>query len=197
MGASASNIASAQVAIAAEPEYDGYWKSDVKTGYRWVTAPIVSDETVTKESQPLSLPGLPGEIWGPYKKKFTKSIFGQKIFTPPESVDGVPILCRCRDIYQYVRSPDGGRIVNAMLAAAGSFPPACWEDSESLKTPFGGMTFRVTTRHPAFYEYMANRYGGIGLLMNAARFVTGGTRKKIRRKKRYTTRHATRHAPRK
>jgi hypothetical protein len=162
------------------PVVEGHYVNDSKTGYRWATDPIVSDSSIQKVPQPVSLPGLPGEIWGPYPKKFTRSMFGQNLFTPPESVDGVPILCRCRDIRQYVRSKDGSRILNAMIAlGAGASPPACWEDDESIMNPYGGMTFRVNTRHPAFYEYMIDRDGLTGIFSK----IVGGrrTKKKIRK----------------
>jgi hypothetical protein len=160
---------------------EGHYVNDSKTGYRWATAPIVSDSSVQKIPQPVSLPGLPGEIWGPYPKKFTRSMFGQNLFTPPESVDGVPILCRCRDINDYVRSTDGSRILNAIIAlGAGASPPACWEDDGSIMNPYGGMTFRVNTRHPAFYEYMINRDGRFGIMRN---LIVGGRRTKRKLRK--------------
>jgi hypothetical protein len=160
---------------------EGHYVNDVKTGYRWATDPIISDSSVQKIPQPISLPGLPGEIWGPYPKKFTRSMFGQNLFTPPESVDGVPILCRCRDINQYVRSADGSRVLNAMIAlGAGASPPACWEDDESIMNPYGSMTFRINTRHPAFYEYMVDRDGRMGII---TKLIVGGrrTKRKIRK----------------
>jgi len=165
---------------------EGHYVNDIKTGYRWATDPIISDSSVKKIPQPVSIPGLPGEIWGPYPKKFTRSMFGQNLFTPPESVDGVPILCRCRDIGQYVRSKDGSRILNAIIAlGAGAYPPACWEDDESIMNPYGGMTFRVHTRHPAFYGYMVNR-GGITKIISD--MIIGGRRTKRKLRKTRKTR---------
>jgi len=108
MGQSSSNMQASYKEQQNEPPVEGHWVSDIKTGYRWATDPIMSDETI--EKKPLgntisqfeddknlkyiwSIPKLPGEVWGPYRKKFTKSIIGGQVFTPPESVDGVPILC--------------------------------------------------------------------------------------------------------
>jgi len=170
---------------------EGHYVNDIKTGYRWATDPIISDSSVQKVPQPISLPGLPGEIWGPYPKKFTRSMFGQNLFTPPESVDGVPILCRCRDINQYVRSADGSRVLNAMIAlGTGASPPACWEDDESIMNPYGGMTFRINTRHPAFYEYMVDRDGRMGIIK---KLIVGGrrTKRKIRKLRKIKKRRAT------
>jgi len=187
MGASASNIAVAQKSIADAPESTGHWVSDIKTGYRWATDPITSDDTIVAKPQPFSWPGLPGEIWGPYEKKYTKSFIGGKVFTPPESVDGVPILCRCREIQQYIRSPDGGRIINGVIALGlGEAPPACWEDNQTLANPYGGSTFWVNTRHPAFYEYMMNPGGRLGIVASA--LLNGGATRKRKRTGRSTRR---------
>jgi len=178
MGTSSSSLAAAKKQIDDTPTVEGHYVSDAKTGYRWATDPIVSDQSIVKKPLPLSIPGLPGEVWGPYPKQFTKSMFGQSIFTPPESVDGVPILCRCREINQYIRSPEGGRIVNGMIALGlGASPPACWEDDQSIMNPYGGMTFRVETRNPAFYTYMASSQGGFGVAKGLANMLTGGARK--------------------
>jgi len=175
MGVSSSQIQNQQDEIAIQPVSEGHWVSDAKTGWRWATEPIVSVPTIQKVPLPSSVPGLSGEVWGPYPKRFTKSFLGQNIFTPPESVDGVPILCRCREINQYVRDRSGGRMMGANLALAfGASPPACWEDSASFTEPYGGLQFSITTRHPAFYEYMASKNGTMGIAMNLAKGFVGG-----------------------
>jgi hypothetical protein len=111
-----------------------------------------------------SLPNLPGEVWGPYDKKFTKSDFGGQVFTPPESIDGVPLLCRCRMIYQYMRDERGGRMLQGLGAVlGGKSVPACWDDTESLWNPLGGMKFYVMTRHPDFYTLAASKQGLFGV----------------------------------
>jgi hypothetical protein len=190
MGVSASTAAAAAAAQKeqqTEPLSKGHWVSDIKTGFRWSTDPIISGPEVVKK--PLgsggipqfeddnnvkigfSLPNLPGEVWGPYRKKFTKSELGGQAFTPPESVDGVPILCRCRMIYQYMRDDKGGRMLQGLGAVlGGKSVPACWDDAESLWNPLGGMYFYVKTRHPEFYTLAASKQGLFGIAKAA---VTG------------------------
>jgi hypothetical protein len=177
MGVSSSQLQEQGQQIANQPVSIGHWVSDAKTGWRWATDPIISDATVQKIPLSSSVPGLPGETWGPYQKRFTKSMFGQNLFTPPESVDGVPILCQCRHINQYVRDRSGGTLLGADIAlAVGASPPACWEDSAGFSDPYGGLTFSVTTRHPAFYAYMANKNGTVGLATNMIKHLFGGSR---------------------
>jgi len=184
MGVSASTAAAAAAAQKeqqTEPPAKGHWVSDVKTGFRWSTDPIISGPEVVKK--PLgsggipqfeddnnvkigfSLPGYPGEVWGPYRKKFTKSdIMPGQAFTPPESVDGVPILCRCRMIQEYMRDERGGRMLQGLGAVAlGKSIPACWDDSETIWNPTGGMYFYVKTRHPDFFAFAASSQGMFGL----------------------------------
>ena len=154
----------------------GSWAWNWKRGYDFTSPNIVSDETVTKTKGPLG-----SEIWGPYKKTYTKSTFGQMLFTEPNKVDGVPILCRCRFINQYMRSNAGGLELGAAGAVVvGSNRPACWEDSESIMNPSGGDTFTVTVGHPSFYEYAISKDGAMGIL--GAFF--GGKRIKKQRKTR-------------
>ena len=163
------------------PIYNACWS---KTGVRWATDPIVSDESVVKkplgETIPQfeddndlkyirSFPKLPGEVWGPYRKQFTKSFIGGQVFTPPESVDGVPLLCRCRDINQYMRDPEGGSKLQGMGAVAfGSNPPACWDDYERLWNMTGGMYYYIVVRHPMFYAYAMSGQGVLGIAKNVA-----------------------------
>jgi hypothetical protein len=155
------------------------WLWDWKTGYTYAAPNIISGPEVTKQKDPLGQ-----ETWGPYKKTYTKSMFGQNLFRPPHKIDGVPILCRCRSIDQYIRDSGGDRLFGAAGALlVGTNRPACWEDSESIMNPSGGDTFNIIVGHPAFYAFMANRNGVTGLLG------FGGRRKlkklrKTRRKKR-------------
>jgi len=179
MGQSASNMAAAQKEQQTEPTATGHWVSDIKTGYRWATDPIKSGPEIVKK--PLgntipqfekdnnlkyifSLPGYAGEVWGPYRKQFTKSIIGGQAFTPPESIDGVPILCRCRDIEKYMRDPQGGRMLQGLGAVTlGKSVPACWDDIESVFNPLGGMYYYVMTRHPSFFAYAYSSQGLFGV----------------------------------
>jgi hypothetical protein len=153
----------------------GYWKADPKTGYRWVTPAIVSGPDVVKEPFPLG-----GTKWGPYNKLYTRSMFGQNLFTPPEMVDGVPILCACSEIRSYMRDPQGRRITNPMGALVfGSSSPACWTDNRSIMNPSGGNTFSVIVGHPDFYAYALNRGGLVGLATGFRGF--GGRTRRNRR----------------
>jgi hypothetical protein len=190
MGNAASNIVAAKNKIASAAVVEGHYVNDFKTGRRWVTDPIVSDSTVQKKPYPMSLPGFPAEVWGPYQKKFTTTAFGQNFMTPPETVDGVPILCRCRDIYAYARDQvTGNRPLGVDYALVmGDKPPACWEDTEGFQDPVGGSTFNVITRHPEFYAYAANQYGVAGIAAKELPFLLGG---KTRRRARQRPRKAT------
>jgi hypothetical protein len=187
MGVSSSTAAAAAAAQKqqqTEPAAKGHYVSDIKTGYRWATDPIVSGPEVVKKplgnvvpqfetdnnlKYAFSLPGYPGEVWGPYRKQFTKSDFGGQVFTPPESVDGVPILCRCRDIPTYMRDPRGGRMLQGFGAVTlGKSMPACWEDSESLWNPFGGMYYYLKIREPSFFAFAASKDGLLGVAKGIA-----------------------------
>jgi len=184
MGGNTSNLKKEQNNIDKTPVSEGYWHDDIKTGRRWVTSPIVSDSSVSKKADPLG-----GSTWGPYQKKYTLSSFGQKLFTPPESVDGVPILCRCRGIDQYIRDTEGGRVIGGIIAL-GAGKPACWEDSGSIYSPQGGSTFNVTVGHPAFYSYMLDKGGLIGALTGFRGF--GGKGKKTKKNKKHGRKNQTR-----
>ena len=160
----------------------GRWEWRGTTGYKYVTPPVISDASVTKT------PGVAGtEVWGPYKKTYVKSMFGQNLFTPPDTVDGVPILCRCRFINQYMRGPESKGIYLGAAAAlvAGTHRPACWEDGQTIMNPQGGDTYNVTIGHPAFYSYALNRGGLVGLATGFRGF--GGKSRKHRRNKRGKT----------
>jgi len=145
------------------------WKWNWKTGYSYVSPPIQSNSSVTKVKGPLG-----SEEWGPYKKIYIKSSLGQNLFTPPESVDGVPILCRCRQISEYMRSNSVIPLGAGGALLFGSNRPACWDDSETIMNPSGGETFKVTIGDPGFYAYGVNKDGLAG-------FFWGGKRKTRRK----------------
>jgi hypothetical protein len=184
MGQSASNMKAAQLQQQSELASEGHWVSDIKTGYRWATDPIISGPDVVKKplgnvvpqfennnnlKMMFSLPKLPGEVWGPYRKKFTKSVIGGQVFTPPETIDDVPLLCRCRDIDKYMRDDRGGRMLQGFGAVVnGKHAPACWDDNESFSDFLGGMYFYVMTRHPSFYALAASGDGLLGVARNVA-----------------------------
>lgn len=66
-------------------------------------------------------------------------MFGQMLFTPPKSVDGIPILCPCRGIDGYMRAGGEGQIILGAGAALlfGKNRPACWDDAETITNPGG------------------------------------------------------------
>jgi len=90
------------------------------------------------------------------------------VHQPPVDVDGVPILCQCRNIGNWMRSAPSGRLTLTAegILLFGENPPACWEDNMSISNPTGGNTYNVYVRHPAFYQYALNRNGGIGIVEN-------------------------------
>jgi len=162
----------------------GSWGWDWKKGYSFTAPDIVSGPEVKKVPGPLK-----SETWGPYKKTYNKSMFGQMLFTPPRSVDGVTILCRCREISSYMRTsdPEADLLLGAEGALLlGSKRPACWEDSQTIMNPKGGDTFNVTIGDSRFYQYALNKGAllgalGVGPLIN----FKGGRiwRRKTRRNK--------------
>jgi hypothetical protein len=154
------------------------WAWNWKKGYSFTSTPVVSNADVKKIKGPLG-----SQEWGPYKKTYTKSIFGQYLFTPPRSVDGIPILCRCRSIRDYMRTTNGGDVVLGAGGAIliGSNPPACWEDSETIYNPGGGHTYKIIIRDPAFYAYAANE-GGLAGLLGIGPLISGGKKRQTRRK---------------
>jgi len=152
-----------------KPTVEGQWKGSFFTGEQFVTPDITSGPNVKKTPYA----GGVGEQWGPYKKVYTKAIIGDPVFRPPGKVDGVPILCRCRLINEYMRGQVPGKAGHTTLnlgaeaaLAVGSNRPACWEDSQTIMNPSGGDTFNVIIGHPAFYAYAANPDGTIGIAEN-------------------------------
>jgi len=147
------------------------WKGSM-SGYRYVTNNITSNSSVKKVSYADG-----SQVWGPYKKKYITSSFGQPLFTAPGKVDGVRILCRCRDIHGFMREASSSNLLvgSAGTLAFGSNRPACWEDSENPMNPGGGDTFNVTIGHLAFYSFAASNKGVLGLF---------GGRRKTRKNKR-------------
>ena len=107
--------------------------------------PIISDSSVEKK------PGtFGGETWGPYKKKLTTSWLGTS-FAAPASVDGIPILCQCRDINKYVGKADFAiisRINNAL--GGGDKPVACWDDASWFPGGTSSEPFYINVNDPAF-----------------------------------------------
>lgn len=138
-----------------------------KTGYRQVTPPITSGPEIRKE------PYMGGERWGPYKKQYVKPFLGTTpLFVPPETVDGLPLLCECSKIEEWMKNSTSDLAL--MFAKT---PPACWQDESNLLNPWGGPTFDVYVRHPGFY-------------VQAAYSFLGGrkTRKRMRKRRRLSRR---------
>jgi len=185
---------------APQPTVEGQWKGSFATGQQFVTPDITSGPNVKKAP----VAGGMGEQWGPYKKVYTKALIGDPVFTPPGKVDGVPILCRCREINQYMRSQGTGpghkslNLGAQVAVMAGANRPARWEDKQSIMNPGGGDTFNVVLGHPAFYAYAANSDGTVGIakrLLGSIGFGGGGrriTRRGHSLRRRRTRRHSNR-----
>ena len=111
---------------------------------------------------------FPPEMWGPYKKTMVQR-FGL-VHQPPVDVDGVPILCQCRDIANWERGVTTGKLTLTAegLLLFGKNPPACWDHDIGPSNPTGGDTYNVYVRHPAFYQYALNPNGALGILGNVA-----------------------------
>jgi hypothetical protein len=121
------------------------------------TGKIVSGPEITKKSGPGG-----SEIWGPYKKIYTTGIFGSKIFTYPTTIDNVKILCRCRDIQDYIRNNKIARI----RILSGETVPACWEDNEIPLISSGDDTYEIHYKDPNFTKFSISEKGVVGLVEN-------------------------------
>lgn len=187
MGLASSKSSSSEILDFALNIPGGEWKW-TWTGYRFVVTPVISDPTVKKMHGPGG-----SELWGPYKKRYSKSLFGLEVFTAPETVDGVRILCQCRDITQYMKDNNGGEYLGKRESLLmGDNRPACWEDSKAIINPDGGSTYTVTIGHPAFYGYAINKgstlgvstgfrgLGGKKTLKGANKFKDNKTKKAVR-----------------
>ena len=150
------------------PNVNSDWKYSFATGYKFVSPNVNSGYNIIKR------PGILGsEIWGPYQKQYTAQMFNQHEFTPPDKVDGVPILCKCSEIRNYEYGQNGPNLGASFALLFGSNRPACWEFSDNVLNPFESPqdtnTFYVIIGHPDFYRYK----------------ITGGKRKsKTKRSKR-------------
>lgn len=110
---------------------------------------------------------FPPEMWGPYKKTMVQRM--TLVHQPPVDVDGVPILCQCRDIANWERGLSGKLTLTAEgHLLFGKNPPACWDEDIGPNNPTGGDTYNVYIRHPAFYQYALNPNGALGILGNVA-----------------------------
>jgi hypothetical protein len=90
------------------------------------------------------------------------------VFQPPVDVDGVPILCNCREIGAWMRSnsSNGLTVTAEGILLFGEKPPACWDDAKNFSNPSGGDTYDVYVRHPHFYQYAMNKGGALGIVEN-------------------------------
>jgi hypothetical protein len=145
---SSSNVAASKNAASKNVQATNKWCSeydDVDRYFMQCSDPITSDGSVEKK------PGtFGGETWGPYTKKLTTSWLGTS-FIAPASVDGIPILCQCRDITKYVGKAGVmtlGRIKNAL--GGGDKPVACWDDASWLPGGTSTETFYINVNDPAF-----------------------------------------------
>jgi hypothetical protein len=164
MGVSASGIKivnSEGKEVIPTPAKNAQWVYSPTTGYKWVIPGIRSGPEVKKVTNPDG-----SQTWGPYKKTYTKSeITGLPVFTPPETIDGIRPLCRCRMIRQYMDPGGQGKGNLAADLALVSGTAACWDDTSGFTGPSPD-TYSLTINHPFFELYSA---GGQGLLGSAAR----------------------------
>jgi hypothetical protein len=176
----------------------GSFVGDWKTGFRYGTAEIKSGPGVIKK--PMGGLGIASgaQVWGPYKKEYTKNMFGQLMFYPPQKVDDVPILTQCRHIKDFVRTDEGKRYITASGALlVGSKRPACWRGTE--ETMFNsekGDNYEIVVGHPEFYAYAASKQGMAGLAtdflgINTLLYGKGKGKGKGKKKTRKTRRRNT------
>jgi hypothetical protein len=119
---------------------------------RWVTDPIESDKDVVKmDCDPESSAVHRCKLWGPYDKHYTLNYLKQYAFTPPEKVDGIPVLSACDDI-PYLRFKDGLPSLPE-LTKDPKLQLACWFDSGSPFNPYlgGSETFMIRINDPAWF----------------------------------------------
>jgi len=121
---------------------------------KWVTKEIKSDKDTVKMDCESASPLHPCEIWGPYDKRYTFNYLKQYAFTPPEKVDGIPLLCNCSDI-PYIRFQNGLPNLGKNLK-----PLACWYDSESFYNPYlgGSDIFFVKINDPLWFINLDNSF---------------------------------------
>jgi hypothetical protein len=162
MGASASGIKivnSAGKEVIPTPAENAQWVYSPTTGYKWVIPGITSGPEVKKVTNPDG-----SQTWGPYKKTYTKSqITGLPVFTPPDTIDGIKPLCRCRMIRQYMDPGGQGKGNLAADLALVSGKAACWDDTAGFSGPSPD-TYSLTLNHPFFELYATGDQGAVGSL---------------------------------
>ena len=152
-------------------------------GDTWKTYKIVSGPEIKKIKGPVT-----GEIWGKYKKIYSKPFLGStSVFNPPIHfyIDDAKVLCHCRDIQSRLY-PDNKSLDKPLLAKimTGAIKPACYQDYTSIYRPNGDLTFDLYVNHPTFYEYMVSNNGSVGIIEGIAKTFIGGKRySKTRSKK--------------
>jgi len=126
---------------------------------------VTSGPEITKEKRETTFFGT-YEIWGEYKKTWGPPPmgFGNPIVQAPKTVDSVPILCRCRDIAEFMK--DNNTVWTRILSKTLPYPPACWEDKETVLNPSGGDTYQVHINDPGFTAYSLSNNGSIGIVEN-------------------------------
>jgi len=162
MGVSASAtkiVDSAGNEVIPTPATNAQWVYNPTTGYKWVIPGIVSGPEVVKTTNPDG-----SQTWGPYKKTYTKSqITGLPVFTPPDTIDGIKPLCRCRQIRQYMDPGGQGKGNLAADLALVNGMPACWDDTAGFSGPSPD-TYSLTINHPFFELYSTGGQGSVGSL---------------------------------
>lgn len=193
-GASDGTSMTSQVTESFDEAWAPYLDQTTK-GNIWKTYKIISGPQIKKVKAPV------GEIWGKYNKIYSKPALGTNpVFNPPLyfSIDNIRVLCPCRDINQrmYDANNDKNSSDLGLMAkiVSRTIIPGCWEDYSSIMRPQGDSTFDVYVNHPAFFEYILSRDGGVGIVKNVFGFLgySGGKRrtrrKKIQNRKKHTVR---------
>jgi hypothetical protein len=126
---------------------------------------IISGPEITKEKKESTFFGT-YEVWGQYKKILSPPILGigEPTFQPPKTVDSVPILCKCREIPEFMQ--DNNTVWTRILSKTLPHPPACWEDKYTIWNFSGGDTYEVHINDPGFTAYSLSNMGAIGILDN-------------------------------
>lgn len=162
------------------------------TELRWVVDDITSTAEVKKEKKPDG-----SETWGPYKKQYTKTLIGQEVWTQPNKIDNILLLCDCKDIFGYLNNlshpNDPNDNVGTQEMHQGAQPrfqyilknadkTMCWSDESTAFSGNVGSTYNVILRHPDF-----KKYGTAGTVALGVKFFGGKkTKKQLKSKKNRT-----------
>ena len=161
------------------PSFEEAWApflDPTTNGNIWPTYKIVSGPDIKKIPAPVNLiPFKKPEIWGKYKKIYSKSPIGidQGFFNPPLNfyIDDAYVICACKDIETrfYGNNSEESDIALRFKILTGVIPkPACWDDYQSIFNPQGDKTFDVHVNHPGFTFEAISSEGSVGIAKNIA-----------------------------